>query len=40
MKARGAIYNLKCRFCGDWFETTEDMAFPACQKCTKLEATE
>ena len=35
----GATYTLKCRFCGDWFETSVDMPTPTCLKCTKPEAT-
>jgi hypothetical protein len=31
----GNIYNLKCRFCGTWFETDKDMPLPACPKCAK-----
>ena len=32
------LYNLRCRFCGQWFETDIDMAHPSCPKCTKPEA--
>ena len=35
----GALYNLKCRFCGGWFWTSVDMSTPTCLKCTKPEAT-
>jgi hypothetical protein len=34
----GSLYNLKCRFCGDWFDTDVDMPVPACPKCSKPEA--
>jgi hypothetical protein len=36
----GRVYNLKCPFCGDYFDTTEDMATPACPKCRKPESRE
>jgi hypothetical protein len=31
-------YNLWCPFCGDYFDTTEDMPMPTCPKCRKPEA--
>lgn len=34
----GNMFNVKCVFCGDYFDTTEDMPQPTCPRCSKREA--